>query len=575
MTLIPNPYNPLQPPQAAEHFFGREAVFTFFRQNLVGTPHQHALVLIGRRGIGKSSVLHRLPDQFDERYRLCVVNLARRDITSEAVFIAELVDEIRLVLETTGASTYRLPDWPERVPGGEPVDLRAWFHTEYLEVALSALRQRHLLLALDDAHLLLQAITSGTLPHDVLGFLGDILADHPRLDMIFALDAAFETDVFTIDVMSDPALHFRLTELASEDAERLILEPVRDVYTYEDGVPAHIQALAGGHPFLLHSICRLLFRRSEERGHNAPITEYDLSVIHDAVMDQADEILRPLWQDAAQNQRLTLQALVDLSRENEGNAVAYEAIHNRVTGLGYSMNQTQLAAALRSLDYDGLAAMDADGSYRVPAGLIADWVKANSAVQAEKTRSARDIGRLVPVVGLLAVLVIVGGLGAAALLGVFDPDNDDEPAGFTGPTATLSLNLEATRQSDYATQTQRARPTRTPTVTASPSDTASPSVTATATITKTPTITVSPTVTISPTITNTPSITASRTVTASPTVTASVTASPTKTASSTATTSRTVTASLAVTVTRTARPSSTPTNVPRTATRTATLAPEQ
>jgi ABC-type arginine transport system ATPase subunit len=84
VSVTPNPYNPLQPTENPTCFFGREEAFAFFRQNLVGTPHDHALVLTGRRGLGKSSLLRQLA--LDDRYRICIVNLGAFELTSEAAF---------------------------------------------------------------------------------------------------------------------------------------------------------------------------------------------------------------------------------------------------------------------------------------------------------------------------------------------------------------------------------------------------------------------------------------------------------------------------------------------------------
>jgi hypothetical protein len=162
------------------------------------------------------------------------------------------------------------------------------------------------------------------------------------------------------------------------------------------------------------------------------------------------------------------------------------------------MNRTQLAAALRSLGYEGLIHTEAD-TYTLTAGLIADWVEANVTppVPEEPPRRPLDVARLTPVLGLLVVLVIVGVLGVALLSGVFDSD-EGEPADSGAPTATLSLNIEATRQSDFMTMTERARPTETPTRTYTPTITRTPTDTLTPTATDTPTATLTPSETLTP-----------------------------------------------------------------------------
>ena len=516
--MITNPYNPLEP---AAYFFGRDDVFAFFRQHFVGTPHDHALVLTGRRGLGKTSVLRRLDYQLDGRYRTCIISLGTYDLSSEGALIARLAGDIRLALEEVGASTYRLPEWPPSASEADETfapSARAWLKDMYLPIVMSALRTRYLLLALDDAHRLLEAIDHGDLPADLLDYLGEVLAAHDRLDLIVVLEDVFEDRALTIDLLNEPTLHIRLAELDPQAARQLVEEPVEDILHYESGVPERILALAGGHPFLLHSICRLLFRRSEERNHAGPVTRHDLLAILDAAMEQADDIFRPLWLRASRNEQVALLALVRLAGEADpetGDAqepIPFDTLYVWLTGGGYTINKTQLAAALRSLDYQGLIQAQAD-AYTLPVRLIAEWVETNAGLPepaAPPEAPRRDPARLVPLAGLLAVLLIVGVIGVAALSGVFGPDDDDQPADSGAATATLALNIEATRQSDFVTQTEAARPTNTrvptdtPTITPSPTDTLTPTTTPTPTPTLTPTITTTPTRTQTPAPSDTP-----------------------------------------------------------------------
>jgi len=244
--MILNPYNPLEPVDDPALFFGQEAAFAFFRQNLVGAAHHHALVLIGRRGLGKSSVARQLRYQVDDRYRVAVISLGTYEISSEEALIAGWIEDIRLSLDQAEVSTYRLPEWPE----DEEASLRDWFDTVYLDIALTALRHRHLLLVIDDAHLMLQAIQRGALPADWLHYLAGLLEHHSRLDLVFTLDAAFEDQTLTTELMNDPALHFRLAELSLADAERIIREPMDQACClYEEGTIRQILDWAGGHRF--------------------------------------------------------------------------------------------------------------------------------------------------------------------------------------------------------------------------------------------------------------------------------------------------------------------------------------
>ena len=514
MTTFPNPYNPLRPAEDPRTFFGRADVFAFFRQHFVGTALERPLIVLGRRGLGKSAVLQLLGAQLEERYRVCVVALGALSPLDELTLLAALVNGITRTLETSGASVYRLPDWPANAPDLPPETLRAWFADEFLDVALAALRARHLVLTFDDAHLVWEAAEQGTLPADWWDVLGEWLARYARLDAVLALDAAWEDRLLPHPLLNDPTTHLRLQELSPQEAARLVREPVAQAYSFEDGVVEQILALAGGHPFLLQAIGFLLFRRSEERGHDAPISSDDVQAILPAVLDQADAIFAPLWGAATHNERVTLSALVRLSEALENAPIPFTTLYDTLRKAGYGLNRTQLAAALRSLGYAGLVQAEGD-TYRLPARLIADWVRANVTPPQPHAHATKSSARRRALLGALALLGVVALAGIFALRNANGPDGTRSGSARTpdAPTATLALDLEGTRQADFATQTEAARPTTTPSATR----TRRPSITPSAT----------PTATLTVTATRTPSVTPSATHTRRPTRTPRPTETPT------------------------------------------------
>lgn len=467
-TMPPNPYNPQQPTDHPAYFFGRGEAFAFFRQNLVGASHRRALVIIGRRGLGKSSLLRQLGAHLDERHPVCVVALEPADLTGAERVISVLAEAIRLTLDAAGASTYRLPDWPPAETseqGSIPPDAIAWFFGDFLEITMAALRTRNLVLALDDAHLLLAAVERGTLPQTLLHRLAEALEQHDRLALVCALDAAYEDQAMTFDLLADPTLHYRLHELSPSEAEQLVRVPLAEVADISDDIVEQVLALGGTHPFLLQAICRLLYRRSEERHHAGPIMELDLTASHAAALDQADDIFRPLWEQSSQNERLTLTGLVMFDADFPGGGVSFSALHDWAMASGVNINKTQLAAALRSLDYNGLVRTEDGELYALTSGLIAGWVRAVADLP-ERDAAADSPSpawtRYGPLVGLGAVLLIVALLGIASLSGVFDDDDEQTESDSSAPTATLAIDIAGTEQ---AVETEQALLTQTAAVT--------------------------------------------------------------------------------------------------------------
>src|SRR5688572_31057612 len=123
--LDQNPYHPLTPPDNPIHFYGREDAIAFIRQHLVGANNQAAMLVMGRQGMGKTSLLQHTPFIVDERYKPVYVELSPQDMPTLASLIIHLYEVIRSRMETIGASTYRIPELP---PSNTALDdLLNWF----------------------------------------------------------------------------------------------------------------------------------------------------------------------------------------------------------------------------------------------------------------------------------------------------------------------------------------------------------------------------------------------------------------------------------------------------------------
>ncbi len=455
--MTENPYNPLKPTTDPTVFYGRKDAFSFFQRHLAGATNESALVIIGQRGIGKSSLLSQIPLHIDERYVSIWIDLSLLDMEDEVGLVAAIVDNVRHTMETISASTYRLPDFPD--PTDPEVDLLQWLAEEFLEVAITAIRrERHLLIMLDEAHLLFDAAKLGNYPQHFFAYLHEVLQHHERLDIITTLDITYEPQALQTPPFADATRHYRLTHLTPEEAQRLITEPIQGQYEYDASALARILDLAGGHPFHLHSICRLLFRLREERAGDV-LGFAEVEAVYDAALDQTDEVMTSLWHYARPNERLALTALLDLRKHNEGTlAFPLSVLEDWLSNTEFPLNEVQLGAAMRGLEYLGLVTAQSGGNYQFVSAMQADWLARQSEFEAEEAaRSKNGLGlqlRSVPrqtwylvggVIGLIVLLVAFG-----VLSGNDDGDSDnvtnDQPATSTlivEPTETPFPTLTA------------------------------------------------------------------------------------------------------------------------------------
>jgi hypothetical protein len=451
-----NPYNPLEPTKDPTHFFGRQDALAFLQLQLVSTVNPKALVILGQRGIGKSSLLAQVPLQVDERYPTVTIDISTLELDDPVGLVAAIVDHTRNTMEAIEASTYRLPPFPD--PTDPQTNLLEWLASDYLEVVMKAIwQERHLVLMLDNAHLIFDAVESGAFPEDFIGYLAHLLALYPRLNLIVTLDIGYETRALQTPPFDDSKLHYRLMHLSRDKAMQIIQEPVKGQYEILPAAQERILELAGGHPFHLHSICRLLYRLHDERNLEH-ITPHEIEAIYPAALEQAEDIVKPLWESMQTAERLVLTALMDIRQHNpDETAIPPDAVQNWLRETDYVLNDIQLAATWRRLEYQGIVQTDVDGNYQFAAGIQADWLLRqgdfDQAGEDEKTETNIQIPWSIVAVTAIVLLVIVSGF----LLGVFDGDDEtDAPDERARPTATFEVDIESAEQTAIPLQTQTA-----------------------------------------------------------------------------------------------------------------------
>jgi AAA+ ATPase superfamily predicted ATPase len=480
-----NPYHPHLPPDDPSLFYGRQDAAAFLRQRLVGAHNRHIILILGRLGIGKTALLHHVDYIVDERYASVYLNVAEIDLRSTSAFILSTVEAIVARMEILGASTYRVPSPPDSV---DETGLRQWFADDFLDVVLTAIRRdRFLLLMLDDFQAILDAIDAGNLPSGFMDYLGGLLDRHERLDMLATIDVHDEDRISRYPLTSHVHFHYRLQHLDSEAARQLIIEPVAGVIQYTEDAIQRILSLCGGYPFLLHSVCRLLYRLWE--GSPQLITGATLDYIYTPVLEETGEILRDWWGKTTPNMQAAIRALLAFRDENPQQPISQDSLRQWLKKSKTRLNETQLFSTLRALEYSTLVKTTEDGSYFFSTGLEADWLRMNLQ-ELEAQRRASRLPNRTHVMGVLGILVTLLIIGVLLASGILQGDDETKPLEDAPPTSTFGVDIDATR----------AQATRL----AVPSATLTPSVAVSDTATSPPSRTPHPTHTPKPTATRTP-----------------------------------------------------------------------
>jgi hypothetical protein len=146
MSNIVNPYIAGNPVTSSEMFFGREDVFRFIRQTLIGQHRDNVIVLYGQRRTGKTSVLYQMRSHLDARYLCVFVDLHGYALEGLNSSLWELANHIMRVLRRD----YQI-DLPSLNRAEFMNDPRSSFESTFLNQVWSVIGDRHLLLMLDEA----------------------------------------------------------------------------------------------------------------------------------------------------------------------------------------------------------------------------------------------------------------------------------------------------------------------------------------------------------------------------------------------------------------------------------------
>ncbi len=561
---IANPYDPALPTDDPAHFFGREEVFAFIRQQLIVERRANGMALIGRRGSGKTSILLQLRNHLDSRTLTAYVDLAGIAYAEGDSLLPAMADAARTALDAAGISTYRLPATPDNLPAAE---LEKWFAETYLDVTLSALRGgRRLIFLFDETGALLDALEKLQVSARLPDFLSNLLAADERLEMIFAVGSSDETRLESFLPLADPNRHKRIGYLEPEACEALSRQPVAPFYQWEDNALQAMLALAGGSPYLLHALNRHIFERSLAREHVGLVTLPDVKAILPPALQEVEQYLRALWTSATPPEQQVLFGLAALTEQSGRRLIRPEELTAWLARETDSpLDETTLGATLRRLEYGELVRPHASRRYSLSSGLFQQWMVLNVSapvIAPADTPRATTAGSsrrgLLPVLAGAGIALLFGVLALRGVTSTAEPSRTS-----SAPTVTLGIDLAATQQSVNATNTEIARPTatNTPTATRTFTNTATYTRTPTATYTRTPTFTATATFTASytPTITLTPSLTGSPSSTFTPSFTPTYTYTPSITPTFTATLTPTLTPTFTATSTVSLTPSVTST----------------
>lgn len=359
MAQIPiNPYVTNQPVGANMPFYGREAEFDWVKQSC--SRGERVLILHGPFRIGKTSFLHHLPDHLPPNivmvYLDFKIELAENEIPTPQRTVAIL--NRKLVESGILPSDFAIP--------GDSSDIMADFLLR-LDARLGDL---HLLLALDSVDTLLSSDERESALWGLVETFGRALS---RCRRVHTLWAGNHADRLT---GSRPP-HFerasvrRLGPLSMNAATSLVIEPVRDVVSYEPPAVRRIIELASGHPYYIQLICQAIYSDVSESSWTVSLRDVE-SVVDKLLSGHIDEF-ETVWEDSTTSERVVLTAL-GVIRGTHGVSTRQE-VGNTLRRENISVTQEEVTDNLEYLVarevLERLGAM----TYRFRVDLMRSWLR--------------------------------------------------------------------------------------------------------------------------------------------------------------------------------------------------------
>ena len=341
---IPNPYATGKPLQAGSPVFvGREDVFAFICESLVGQAGENVLILVGERRMGKTSILRQLPLRLGEA--IIPVFIDGQGVGMEPG-MANLLYDISLEVKRGLAENGVKVELPPLVDfEARPAHA---FERQLLAAAQAELGDRTLLFLFDEFEELEARVRSGDLEEKVFAYLRHLMQHLEGVGFIFA--GTHRLEELTADywfTLFNIALYKRVGLLDENAARRLISEPVSDYgLVYDDLALDKMLKATAGHPYFLQLLCHTLVNIHNRERINY-VTVGDVNRALEEMLGLGEAHLAFLWERAAPRERAILAALAHLVSAGEVGTAG--AVARLLAGCGLETDPAEVEQAMQRL----------------------------------------------------------------------------------------------------------------------------------------------------------------------------------------------------------------------------------
>jgi len=389
MSDIINPYIAGNPVTGSEMFFGREDVFEFVRQTLIGQHHDNIIVLYGQRRTGKTSVLYQMHSHLDPRYLCIFIDLHGFELESLRGFLWELANHIRRVLRRD----YQI-NLPSLNRADFMIDPLTSFEDEFLGYLWSAIDSRHVLLMLDEVVRLQEQVRAGKLGREIFEYMRHLMQHYEQLNFLFSLGSGLEEMQEDYAFLFNIALYKKLSFLDLNAATALITQPVKDYYAFEHAAVEQIMRVTSCHPYFIQLLCHCLFNRWRQQ-RVSPITAQDVDDVLDETVERGLAVLKHIWEESTAGEKAIMVGIAEIAEELD-RPVEMNMIIQTWATYDVTLPQGEIAKATRNLIARDV--IGGQGRYIFTVDLQRLWVRKYRRLEWAKEEIAETVQDWVPAV---------------------------------------------------------------------------------------------------------------------------------------------------------------------------------
>lgn len=399
-------------------FAGRDDALALMNHYLSDPTHSEVVTYIGRRRIGKTTLLR----QFARISKTTVLAayLPLRDLVfrDEGNWLHLLSQAIRAAVSSEGYNLAETEPLTNNI-----ASVREWFSEQYLPAAQQAIRHRQrLVLLIDDLDKFLDASGTPIVSPDCFAYLHSL--HNPNLGIAATVDLAFENELQHFAPLVHKDSVFRLSRFAPEATKMLLRNSTKGTKSVPDDAVDIVHKETGGDPVLVQHFASALSEKEVISRNSAKDTIAE-------VYTRGSADLNLLWNLLSPVERHVAIAISNLKYHDPIRPVDTNAIERWLARTNHPTDSTSINRALRSMEFYDIA-QGSTSDVSLCAGLMHKWVLENAEAGAEEAGLPPE-NRLRMLVGLIMVAIVL-----LVILAKISSSTRQESMATSVPTAPLS-----------------------------------------------------------------------------------------------------------------------------------------